>query len=175
MTNLRIPNADHCLRVLRQTPTSLRNLLAPATPEQLQWRASAERWSIAMILAHLAEVEVKGFQSRFRAMLGADQPLLPAYDQMELFRSGREFDPYAELARFEDRRAATMGILEKMPDGAGERSGRHDELGVLTVAQLLNEFAFHDLGHVRQVIEIYRSCVFFPEMGVYQSYYKINP
>jgi hypothetical protein len=175
MTNLRIPNADHCLRVLQQTPGSLRNLLALATPEQLQWRASADRWSIAMILAQLAEVEVKGFQSRFQAMLASDRPLLPAYDQMALFRPSTDFDPYAELARFEEKRAATLAMLNAMPDSAGERLGQHEELGVLNVAQLLNEFAFHDLGHIRQVIEIYRSCVFYPEMGVYQSYYKINP
>ncbi len=28
-------------------------------------------------------------------------------------------------------------------------------------AQLLNEFAFHDLGHIRQVMELYRSHVFY--------------
>ncbi|HTQ54013.1 MAG TPA: DinB family protein [Bryobacteraceae bacterium] len=170
-----IPNAGRCLHVLRETPATLRNLLALAAPEQLQWRPSADRWSIAMILAHLAQAEVKGFQNRFQAMLAADQPLLPAYDQTELFRSGTVFAPDVELARFEDARAVTLRLLDAMPDGAGERTGRHEELGILTIAQLLNEFAFHDLGHIRQAIEIYRSCVFFPEMGVYRSYYRINP
>jgi hypothetical protein len=35
------------------------------------------------------------------------------------------------------------------------------------MAQLLNEFAFHD-GHIRQVLELYRSHVLYPEMGAYQ-------
>jgi len=175
MTDSDIPNSEHCLHILRQTPTLLRNLLAAATPDQLAWRPSAERWSISMVLAHLADVEVRGFESRFRAMLGADQPLLKSYDQMGLFTLGIEFDPNAEMARFEERRSATLALLESMPAGAGARTGRHEELGVLTIAQLLNEFAFHDLGHVRQVIEIYRSQVFYPEMGAYQSYYRINP
>jgi hypothetical protein len=39
----------------------------------------------------------------------------------------------------------------------------------------LNESAFHDLGHIRQVMELYRSHVFYPEMGAYRGYYKINP
>jgi len=43
------------------------------------------------------------------------------------------------------------------------------------VAQLVNEYAFHDLGHIRQIMELYRAHVFYPEMGAYQGYYKISP
>lgn len=175
MPDIRVPNSERCLRVLQQTPGILRNLLSLATREQLDWRPSSERWSISIVLAHLAEVEIKGFRSRYEAMLGADQPLLRSYDQWALFRRQTQFDPYAEMARFEEERGRTLALLEGMPDGAGERSGRHEELGVITVAQLLNESAFHDLGHIRQVMELYRAHVFYPEMGVYQGYYKINP
>ncbi len=66
-------------------------------------------------------------------------------------------------------------FLKPYRQGAGERRGRHGQLGLINLAQLLNEFAFHDLGHIRQVIEIYRSCVFFPEMGPFREYYSINP
>jgi len=160
---------------LQQTPGILRDLLSLATSEQLDWRPSAERWSISMVVAHLAEVEIQGFRNRFRAMLDADQPPLPAYDQLALFRPGTPFDPYAEMARFEELRGETLAILRELPDGVGERAGQHEELGTITVAQLLNEFAFHDLGHIRQVMELYRSHVFYPEMGAYRGYYKINP
>ncbi|HLY19656.1 MAG TPA: hypothetical protein VKR61_20660 [Bryobacteraceae bacterium] len=68
-----------------------------------------------------------------------------------------------------------MALLDGMPDGAGDRPAVHEELGHLTIAQLLNEFAFHDLGHIRQIMELYRSHVLYPKMGVYQAYYKINP
>jgi hypothetical protein len=175
MADLDIPNSTACIQILEGTPGLLRNLLAPATREQLDWRPSAERWSISMVLAHLADVEMSGFRSRFEAMIGHDQPLLPRYDQLALFRSSAGFDPYAEMARFEERRVRTIALLKTLPDGAGERGGRHEEFGTITVAQLLNEFAFHDLGHIRQMMELYRSHVFYPEMGPYQGFYKINP
>ena len=166
MPDLRIPNWERCLRVLQQTPGILRNLVSLAAPEQMDWQPSAERWSIGMVLAHLAEVETKGFRSRYNAMLeaapGADRPLLRSYDQLALFRRRTQFDPYAEMARFEEERGATLALLQAMPDGAGERSGEHEELGTITVAQLVNESAFHDLGHIRQVMELYRSHVFYP-------------
>ncbi len=175
MTDLRIPNAERCLHVLQDTPALLGTLLAAATRPQLDWRPSAKRWSIAMVLAHLADVEVNGFRGRFEAMLRQDCPWLPKYDQLALFRTRTEFDPEAEMARFEKERASTLELLKALPEGAGERSGRHEEFGTITVAQLLNEFAFHDLGHIRQILELYRAHVFYPEMGPYQGYYKINP
>jgi hypothetical protein len=175
MPDTRVPNSERCLRILRQTPGILRNLLSLAAREQLDWRPSSERWSITMVLAHLAEVEIQGFRNRFQAMLDADRPLLASYNQLALFQQQAQFDPYGEMARFEEERGETLALLQGMPDGAGERSGQHEELGSITIAQLLNEFAFHDLGHIRQVIELYRSHVFYPEMGVYRGYYKINP
>ena len=68
-----------------------------------------------------------------------------------------------------------MTWLKSLPASIGERQGRHEQLGLLSFWQLLNEFAFHDLGHIRQIIELYRSHAFYPKMGVFQSYYKINP
>jgi len=175
MPGLDIPNFEPCLRILRQTPDVLRNLLAPAARAQLDWSPSSGRWSISMVLAHLADVEVAGFRSRFETMLAQEQPFLAAYDQLALFRSRTEFDPYAEMARFTEERSSTLALLTALPDGAGQRSGRHAELGVITVAQLVNEYAFHDLGHIRQIMELYRAHVFYPEMGAYQGYYKISP
>jgi len=90
MPDLRIPSYERSIRILQQTPGMLRNLLSLATLEQLDWQPNAERWSIAMVLAHLSEVEVKGFRNRYEAMLGAapgaGRPLLRSYDQLALFR-----------------------------------------------------------------------------------------
>ncbi|MBI3665349.1 MAG: hypothetical protein HY236_03855 [Acidobacteria bacterium] len=94
---------------------------------------------------------------------------------LALFRSGAPIKGAAELEKFERERKQTVAWLRSFPSGAGERAGRHEELGTITVAQLMNEFAFHDLGHIRQVAELYRSRVFYPRMGPYQNYYKINP
>jgi DinB superfamily len=175
MMDSRVPNFKQCLHVLRQTPAVLRSLTARASREQLDWRPSTERWSITMVLAHLADAEIGGFRNRFEAMLGEENPWLASYSQSGLFQAGTQFDPFAEMAHFEEERGRTLAVLGNLPEGAGERGGRHEEFGDITIAQLINEFAFHDLGHTRQVIELYRSHVFYPEMGAYQSYYRINP
>ena len=163
------------MRILERTPGALRALIANATQDDLDWQPQPDRWSISMVLAHLADVEEKGFVSRFRAITEEQNPFLPAYDQLALFRSGAKFDGLAELGAFERRRRETLVWLNSLPSNVGSRTGRHEQFGTLTFDQLLNEFAFHDLGHIRQVIELYRSHAFYPNMGAYQSFYKINP
>jgi hypothetical protein len=163
------------LHVLEQTPGVLRSLLSAVTDEDLNWRPAEDRWSIAMVLAHLHDVEQAGFRSRFHAMLESDGPHLPSYDQLALFRTKAEFDALAELAAFERERKVTLEFLKKLPSEAGARTGRHQELGEISVAELLNEFAFHDLGHIRQIAEVYRSHAFYPRMGGFRNYYEIHP
>jgi DinB superfamily len=163
------------IHILERTPAMLREFIVDATPEELDWQPRPDRWSISMVLAHLADVEVKGFMSRFHEILEQDHPFLPAYDQLVLFRVRNKFDGRAELDRFAALRAETLAWLKASPPNAAARTGRHEQLGVVSFEQLLNEFAFHDLGHIRQVIELYRSHTFYPKMGVFQSYYNISP
>ena len=161
--------------ILERTPGVLGELVALATQDELDWQPAPDRWSVSMVFAHLADVEVRGFMSRFTAISEQDHPLLPSYDQLALFRPGTQFDGLAELQRFSEQRVKTLKWLEPLPASVAERRGRHEDLGDVTFGELLNEFAFHDLGHIRQVIELYRSRAFYPRMGVFQSYYKINP
>ncbi len=163
------------LHVLKQTPGVLRSLLGSASEEDLNWQPAPDRWSIAMVLAHLHDVEIAGFRSRFHAMLESDKPFLPSYDQLALFRNGAGFDAMAELAAFERERNITLDWLKKLPPEAAARIGRHQELGEISVDELLNEFAFHDLGHIRQVAEVYRAHAFYPRMGGFRNYYQIHP
>src|SRR5579872_953444 len=95
-----IENAFSGLKILEQTPRTLRELLMAATADDLEWQPRPDRWSISMVLVHLVDVEEKGFISRFRAIAAEDNPPLPAYDQLGLFRGGGKFDGRAELEKF---------------------------------------------------------------------------
>lgn len=166
---------DKCLLILEQTPDAIAAVLRGASAEELQWQPSSERWSIAMVVAHLADVERRGFRSRFEAMYSRDEPFLPSYDQLALFRSGATFDAHAELDAFRNLRAESVQWIRGLPRSAFNRTGKHEEFGTISMEQLLNEFAFHDLGHTRQIMELYRSRAFYPNLGSFQSIYKINP
>jgi len=41
--------------------------------------------------------------------------------------------------------------------------------------RILEQMPQDDLGHFRQVMELYRSHAFYPKMGAFRNYYTINP
>ncbi|MGB7434335.1 MAG: DinB family protein [Candidatus Acidiferrum sp.] len=60
-------------------------------------------------------------------------------------------------------------------ENAAKKSGRHAELGVITLSEMLHELANHDLGHLRQIAELYRAYSFYPHAGPYQKYSNLKP
>jgi len=171
------PQAVPAVAVLEETPHVLHSVLSHAPPDVAGWKPSPDRWSIREVLAHLVDVESAGFRARIEAMVREDDPVLPAYDQMAVISSGKYSARTAPelLKEFEQERAETLRLLLRLPARTLDRAGRHSEVGRVTVRELVNEWAFHDLGHIRQVAELYRSCLFYPRMGAFQRYYTIHP
>jgi hypothetical protein len=168
-SGLRIP------RILQDTPSLLRVLVAGFSEETLQWRPDPERWSAAMVIAHLADAEVVCMRARLMKTAQEERPLLERYDQQAFCRARAAFSVESALARFERERATTLRFLESLPGDALDRQCIHQDLGVLTFENLLHEFAFHDLGHIRQIAELCRSHAHYPKMGNWRHYYSVNP
>jgi hypothetical protein len=66
-------------------------------------------------------------------------------------------------------------MLRYLSDGALGRAGQHASIGRITLSDLLHEWAFHDLGHIRQISELYRSAAFYPKMGAFKTFYTVKP
>ncbi len=173
------PKAFPALQVLEETPHILHALIRCVSDDIVEWKPAADRWSIREVLVHLIDVENRGFRSRAEAMLLSDDPELPAYDQIAALKGA--LTTYASASKdqllhtFEQERGEMLRFILRVPATSLERSGRHEELGRITLRELVNEWAFHDLGHVRQIAELYRSRAFYPQMGGFQKYYRINP
>lgn len=165
------------LVTLEQTPRILETLLIGATPEALEWKPAPDRWSISQVLAHLLHVEVEGFHLRARQFLEKENPVLGTYDQNALAAAGVYSGQEARktLAEFQRERGKSLDFLRTLSREALEKKAQHPQLGEVTLGQLLHEWAFHDLGHIRQIAELYRAKVYWPGMGGWQRYYKINP
>ena len=79
------------------------------------------------------------------------------------------------LALFTRTRRSTLAMLTGLPASAGARIGVHSELGSITLAHMLNEWANHDLGHLRQIAELYRAYAFHPHSGPFMKYSTPKP
>ncbi|MCL6565790.1 MAG: DinB family protein [Acidobacteriia bacterium] len=168
--------ARPALAVLAETPAVLEKLLQAATAEQMQWKPAPERWSISEVLAHLVEIE-RVFRERVQRIAEQESPPIASYDQEQAYRRGDYSSGRAEehLQRFHRERESTLQRLHALPDAALFRRGRHSEIGEFTLGELLQEWAFHDLGHIRQIAELYRAQAFYPHMGGFRRYYTVKP
>ncbi len=162
---------------LEITPEILRLLMEDLTDEEAQWKPAPDRWSIAEVLEHLSHTESRGFRSRIDRMLEEEHPTLEAYDQLEFAAQGAYSgrDPEESFAHFEEQREDNVAFLRDLPASVAKRTGAHAKLGNITIGQLMNEWAFHDLGHIRQIAEIVRVIRYHPHMGPFTSLYAVHP
>ena len=79
------------------------------------------------------------------------------------------------LREFCHERDQSVTWLRYLPESARARTGRHAEIGSFTLGQMMNQWAFHDLGHIRQISELYRARAFWPRIGAAQRFYTIHP
>jgi hypothetical protein len=79
------------------------------------------------------------------------------------------------LEEFAALRRAFLAYLHSVPTSAGSRTGQHYEMGTITLSQMLHELANHDLGHLRQIAELYRAYAFYPHGGPFQRYSNPHP
>jgi DinB family protein len=164
------------ITVLEQSPIIIEKILLDAPKDSLQWKPAMDRWSISEVLAHLTDVEIC-LRERVRKMVAEDSPTLELYDQNAAYAAGKYSGGLARehLHQYCHERDRTLSMLRYLPPAAMAKTGQHSELGRITVADQLNEWAFHDLGHVRQISELYRARVFYPKLGSFKQYCTVKP
>jgi hypothetical protein len=67
-------------------------------------------------------------------------------------------------------RAESLASIESLEPGDLERTGTHSQLGVVTMAELLNEWAAHDTMHIVQAERALMQA-FVPGSGPWRSYF----
>ena len=163
------------LKTLERTPGALEALLGEAG-DALVWRPAPDRWSIADVLVHLLDVEVNALGLRARRIVEEDNPALEDFDQVEaVHASTASGTPSRTLAAFRAERGRTVAWLREVSGQSLRRTGQHAVIGEISLWNHLNQWAFHDLGHIRQVLEIRRAQTFYPHTGNYRKFYSVNP
>ena len=65
--------------------------------------------------------------------------------------------------------------MRSLPAAAGERRAARRSAGEITLAQMLNEWAMHDLGHIRQVAELVRARKYLAGAGPLGKDHNLRP
>jgi len=167
-------NGLPCLDLLAATPQTLRGLTSEVTktragslrptgsPSPRCWPTSRTARATAIACA----------VDRF---LGEERPdFEPDAAQffLDLYRNA---DPEDELDHFEEQRETNVEFLRSLPAEMAGRVATHREAGEITLAQMLHEWALHDLGHIRQVAELVRARKYLERAGPLGRSYQLKP
>jgi hypothetical protein len=141
------------IRVLRQTPASLRAVLEAVDEEWAGARPSDDEWSAKDIVSHLLVGERTDWVPRIRATLAqAGEPTWESFDRaasVEL--ADQPLD--ALLDAFTAARLDSLVAVEALRPSDLVRTAIHPELGRVSLRQLIATWATHDLAHVSQIAE----------------------
>jgi uncharacterized damage-inducible protein DinB len=140
------------LRLQQATPKKLASLIRGKTKKQLTRRPAPGKWSVAEIMAHLADAEVV-VSWRLRQILASNGTPIQAFDQDAwagtLNYAGQ--DARQSLERYRVLREGNVALLKGIPKPLWDNYGVHQERGNESVAHIVRMMAGHDVNHRRQI------------------------
>jgi hypothetical protein len=143
------------LKLQAAAPKKIERLLKGASAAKLRKRPAPDKWSVAEILAHLADAEIViGY--RIRTTLGAPGGPIQAYDQDRWAAAGHyaKREPHKSLEQYRAVREANLALLKLLTPEQWKDYGVHAERGNESIEMLVRMIAGHDLNHIQQIERI---------------------
>src|SRR5580698_9365102 len=134
------------LKVQSATNKKLLRLIDGVSIAKLRKRPEPDKWSVAEILAHLADVEIV-IGWRMRSILGAPGTPIQAFDQDAWVRTGHyeKRDPRKSLEQHRVLREANLALLKSLSAEQWNDYGQHSERGQESIERIVRMLAGHDL------------------------------
>jgi hypothetical protein len=148
---------EEAAAILARTPGALDALLRGLPDGWIAANEGGDTWSPFDVVGHLIHGERTDWMPRVRIILehGEGRPF-DKFDRFAQFAAsegrslGSLLDEFAMLRQENLRQLSALGLTDEDLD----RRGRHPELGVVTLRQLLATWVAHDLDHVVQVSRV---------------------
>ena len=140
------------LKVQAATGSKIERLVKKVPRGRLMKRPEPGKWSVAEILAHLADGEIV-IGWRMRSILGAPGTPIAAFDQDKWAEAGNyaKRDPQLSLRVFQTLREANLRLLKSLKPEQWQQSGIHSERGEESIERIVQMEAAHDINHLRQI------------------------
>ena len=146
------------LKLQAAAPARLAKLLKDVSPAKARKRSAPDRWSIAEIVAHIADTELVGGY-RIRAILGQPGTPIIGFDQ-DVWVTALHYDKHDLKKSFEQYRAlreANLALLKSLTPEQWKHEGMHSERGAESVEMIVRMFSGHDINHFEQIERILAS------------------
>jgi len=144
-----IPLVRLVFPVLETTPQRWVRLASMLSPDLFQRKPAPTEWSAYDCLRHIVDTERSVFPARVGYLLRGED--FPAYQPDKEGKEQKTPPTPVELAEeFVRLRAESLALLTKVGEDDLNRTARHQELGMVTLGEMIHEWAGHDLMHTVQ-------------------------
>jgi len=166
---------EEATAILSRTPSTINALLRGLTASWTLAHEGGETWSPFDVVGHLIHGEQTDWIPRVKIILShGEARAFVKFDRLAQFTasSGRTLpdllDDFARLREENLRELSSLGLT----DADLARTGRHPELGVVTLRQLLATWVAHDLDHVVQISRVLAR-QYSDEVGPWRAYLRV--
>jgi hypothetical protein len=167
-------NLAHAVDVLSRTPNLLRAFLEGLPPEFITSNEGDQTWSPYDVVGHLIHGERTDWIPRAEIILqsGETRPF-EAFDRFAQFEASKGKTIEELLNTFDALRRNSLTTLEKMRLAPADlkRTGKHPELGRVTLEELLATWVAHDLDHI---VQIARTLAKQYEVGPWRAFLSVT-
>jgi len=135
--------------VLETTPNRWIQMAESLAPELFQRKPAPNEWSAFDCLRHIVDTERSVFPPRVGYLMRGED--FPGYQPGEEAKeTGTPPTPIELATEFARLRSESLALLSKIGEADLNRAARHQELGMVTLGEMIHEWAGHDLMHTVQ-------------------------
>jgi hypothetical protein len=101
-------------------------------------------------ICHVRDIEIEGYQLRFKRTLAEVKPFLPGldFDQLTISNDYRNADAETALHSFTNARTQTMAMLSALSEADLNRPAVFDGYGDVTLRAMVHYLCSHDQQHL---------------------------
>lgn len=144
------------IAALARFPDELERSFLAIPPSHRDWAPASwegvpsEPYTAIGQLCHVRDIEIDGYQCRFRRLLDEESPFLPGVDGDRLLIERRYAgsDPAEVLAAIRTARAHTLALLDGLDAAQLRRRGEFEGYGAVTVRAMVHYLCSHDQQHL---------------------------
>lgn len=152
-----VHNLPQTIALLARTPAALNSLLRDLPDSWTHQNEGENTWSPFDIVGHLIHGERTDWMPRAKIILQSGETLpFPPFDRLAQIRESQGKPLPQLLDEFADLRAENLRELRALNLSQEDLAlrGRHPDLGVVNLSQLLATWAAHDLTHLHQISRV---------------------
>jgi hypothetical protein len=168
-------NLSEAIELLSRTPEVLNTLLKERPNNWIINNEGSGTWSPYDVVGHLIHGERTDWITRTRIILNdGESRAFEPFDRLAQFEASKGRTLEELLGEFNALRGENIRILRelRLTESDLEKTGRHPELGKVTLRQLLATWVVHDFSHIDQIVRTMAK-QYETEVGPWRAYLSV--